>query len=238
MKQVYEVIVDGQACPVTVSDENEALQAADAAGGAILGIWRENPEEHGAPRDCSGFDRCLYLVTEESDVTPVLLERTARRHLDLPWRIAETERLWIREFSPADPLEPESEQDGGGVFSSWEQREAYRRLQYRFAECGLWALVEKESGHLIGKAGITAGELGYQIYPEYQGKGYAAEAARAILRYAEEELELPEVMLKTERTNRVSIGLAEKLGFSRQGEEAGLLLFYKVLKQKEACLEN
>ena len=225
MKKVYDVTVDGTLCSVTVSDENEALQAAYAAGGAILGIWREEaaaerlPEVSGAGarvQDTSGFDACLYLVTSEADVTPDLLERTARRRLDRPWRIAGTEHLLIREFASEDPLEPESEYDGDGVFSNWEKREAYRRSQYRFAECGLWALVEKETGEIVGKAGITDGELGYHIYPEYRGRGYAKEACRAILQYAAEELELTEMFLKVERHNQASLYLARKLGFSER----------------------
>lgn len=210
MKKVYEVAVDGQLCPVTVSDEQKALQAAYAAGGAILGIWRENSP---------GFEHCLYLVTGEEDITPELLERTARRRLDLPWVIAGTERLLIREFAAGDPLEPESDQDGDGVFSNWEKREAYRRSQYRFSECGLWALEERETGKIVGKAGLTDGELGYHIYPEYRRKGYAKEACQAILRYAAEELELSSVWLKIEKENRASRLLAESLGFRVTKEE-------------------
>lgn len=255
MKQIYNVTVDGQSCPLTVSDENEALQAAYAAGGAILGIWREKPEQEMDPnhaksgekemllenpvsQDFSGFDHCLYLITDESDITPELFERTVRRHLDLPWRIAETDRLWIREFSSADPLEPESEQDGFGVFSDWEKREAYRRSQYRFAECGLWALVEKKSGIIIGKAGITEGELGYHVYSAYQKQGYAAEAGRAILRYAAEELGLLEVTLQIEKTNQASICLAEKLGFHRKREKEGKIHFAKSLNERERLHER
>lgn len=224
MKKVYDVTVDGISCPVTVSDENEALQAAYAAGGAILGIWRENS---------SGFKHCLYLVTGEEDLTPELLERTARRHLDLPWQIVETERLLIREFAASDPLEPESDQDGNGVFSNWEQREAYRHQQYRFAECGLWALLEKETGEIIGKAGITDGELGYHIYPQYRRRGYAKEACRAILSIASEEFEWRELSLRIEKENRASLALAKELGFVPVKEEGSQLLF--IIKLDESA---
>ena len=36
-----EVTIAGQTYPVILSDENEALQAAKAAGRAIVGLWRE-----------------------------------------------------------------------------------------------------------------------------------------------------------------------------------------------------
>ena len=218
MKIIRNVMVDGRSCPITISDENEALSAAYAAGGAIIGIW--DPETVGIgedrERDSDGFAACLYLVTSAEDVTSQLLERAARRHLDLPWKIAETERLILREFASDDPLEPESGYDGDGVFSDWEKREAYRHSQYRFSECGLWAVVEKESGRIVGKAGLTDGELGYHIYPSYRNRGYASEACLAVLSYAKEELELSEVFLKVKEDNTTSCALAEKLGFRKK----------------------
>ena len=220
MKIIRNVMVDGRCCPVTISDENEALSAAHAAGGAIIGIWgtehQNGGAEEGKEASSDGFDACLYLVTAPEDITEELLERAVRRHLDLPWRIAETSRLLLREYAADDPLEPESEYDGDGVFSDWEKREAYRHSQYRFSECGLWAVVEKESGQIVGKAGLTDGELGYHIYVPYRNRGYAAEACRAVLSYAKEELGLSEVVLKVAEDNIASRALAERLGFQQQ----------------------
>ncbi|WP_352398693.1 GNAT family N-acetyltransferase [[Clostridium] aminophilum] len=288
MKYTVNVSVDGRICPVTVSDENKALLAAKAAGGAIVGIWRENRGEN---RDTSGLDACLYLVTGEEDVTADLLEKAARRHLGLPWIIEDTPRLRIREFSDNDPLEKPNPWDCG-VFAEEETRRAYIRHQYRFSEYGLWALEEKAGGRIIGKAGITdvaegeeitvlrktansgptvdgravcsgqggygptappgptadgrterteageriyvlcfgeekpdsghgcgfcpgiaVGELGYHIYPEYRGQGFAEEACRAVLRYAEEEMELDGAFLRIRNDNTASQMLAQKLGF-------------------------
>lgn len=266
MKYTVNVSVDGRICPVTVSDENKALLAAKAAGGAIVGIWRENRGEN---RDTSGLDACLYLVTGEEDMTADLLEKAARRHLGLPWIIADTPRLRIREFTDNDPLEKPNPWDCG-VFAEEETRRAYIRHQYRFSEHGLWALEEKAGGRIIGKAGITdiaegeeitalrktansgqtadgrtekteageriyvlcfgeektdsghgcgfcpgtaVGELGYHIYPEYRGQGFAEEACRAVLRYAEEEMELDGAFLRIRNDNTASQMLAKKLGF-------------------------
>ena len=96
-----EVTIAGQTYPVILSDENEALQAAKAAGRAIVGLWRENEEKQ--PAD---YSSCLYLITDPEDADETFLERVVRRHLALPWLIAETDRLIIREFSQDDPLEP------------------------------------------------------------------------------------------------------------------------------------
>ena len=206
-----EVTIEGQTYPVILSDENEALQAAKAAGRAIVGLWRENGEEEAA--DPTDYSACLYLITDPEDADNTFLERVVRRHLDLPWIIAETDRLIIREFSPDDPLEVPSADDADGTFSDWSKREEYRKHQYRFAECGLWALERRTDGVVIGKAGLTDGELGYHIYEPFLRQGYALEACRAIVEYGFETLELEEIRLRTKHSNIASRALAEKLGF-------------------------
>ena len=229
MTIVKEVTVEGIRYPVTVSDDNEALLAAAAAGRAIIGIWDPSVRPLGA-----GFDACLYLVCEMEAADDMLLEKAVRRQYGLPWIIAQTKRLLIREFTKDDPLEAESADDGDGVFSDRARREDYIDNQYRFHECGLWALVLKKSGVIIGKAGITAGELGYHIYGPFRGRGYAFEACSAILGYAEEELGLRHVRLKTGEGNEASVRLAEALGFSRtedtEQKSEGILTFEKYMQ--------
>ena len=229
MTIVKEVTVEGIRYPVTVSDDNEALLAAAAAGRAIIGIWDPSVRPLGA-----GFDACLYLVCEMEEADDMLLEKAVRRQYGLPWIIAQTKRLLIREFTKDDPLEAESADDGDGVFSDRARREDYIDNQYRFHECGLWALVLKKSGVIIGKAGITAGELGYHIYGPFRGRGYAFEACSAILGYAEEELGLRHVRIKTGEGNEASVRLAEALGFSRtedtEQKSEGILTFEKYMQ--------
>lgn len=229
MTIVKEVTVEGTRYPVTVSDDNEALLAAAAAGRAIIGIWDPSVRPLGA-----GFDACLYLVCEMEAADDMLLEKAVRRQYGLPWIIAQTKRLLIREFTKDDPLEAESDDDGDGVFSDRARREDYIDNQYRFHECGLWALVLKKSGLIIGKAGITAGQLGYHIYGPFRGRGYAFEACSAILGYAEEELGLRHVRIKTGEGNEASVRLAEALGFSRTedtGQKSeGILTFEKYMQ--------
>lgn len=225
-----EVTIAGQIYPVILSDENEALQAAKAAGRAIVGLWRENEEEEVADpmaeskldaeatqqkdgSEPTDYSACLYLITDPEDADETFLERAVRRHLDLPWIIAETDRLIIREFSPDDPLELPSDDDADGTFSDWSKREEYRKHQYRFAECGLWALERRIDGVVVGKAGLTDGELGYHIYEPFRRQGYALEACRAIVGYGFDTLELEEIRLRTKHSNTPSRALAERLGF-------------------------
>ena len=73
MTIVKEVTVEGIRYPVTVSDDNEALLAAAAAGRAIIGIWDPSVRPLGA-----GFDACLYLVCEMEAADDMLLEKAVK----------------------------------------------------------------------------------------------------------------------------------------------------------------
>ena len=205
MTIVHSVTVEGRTCPVTVSDEREALLAALAAGGAVVGIIGKKGED--LP------EGLRYLCTDPEDLPEKYLERVARRHLSLPWVMARTERLIIREFTDSDPLEEANPHDGDGVFSDREKRRAYIESQYGIAECGLWALVRKADGRIVGKCGLNDGELAYHIYPEFRGQGLALEACRAVIRLAFSEEEMEALYLRVREENKASLALAKKLGF-------------------------
>ena len=214
MTIIKNINIDGIPYPVTISDEEEALSAAYEAGGAIIGIWAPlSPNVPDEKEAAPIFWKCLYLVASPEELSPQLLERAARRRADLPWLIGETSRLLIREFTSRDPLEPPSGEDGDGVFSDWEKREAYRKNQYAFYEHGLWALTEKTSGQIIGKAGVTGEELSYHIYPPFRRRGYAREACERIIRLAREELGLARLWIRIRKENTASLRLAGALGF-------------------------
>ena len=104
-----------------------------------------------------------YLATPDA-ICPEYLERIVQRHIGLPWTIAETDRLIIREFTVEDiakmPEEPEvwftkEEQEADQVFYDAEKLKAYIISQYRFYEYGIWALVRKKDGVIVGKAGLS-----------------------------------------------------------------------------------
>ena len=95
MQETRYAVVDGEEIPVLLSDENEALLAAKAAGRAIVGLWRE---------DTQGDEWCAAdtLIADVENADEEFLERIARRHLGLPWAICETDRLKIREIAEGD----------------------------------------------------------------------------------------------------------------------------------------
>lgn len=147
MQETKIAVVNGREIPVLISDEKEALLAAKAAGGAIIGLWRPGQE-------MDEISAAKYVVENPEDATEEYLERVARRYLGLPWHICESERLLIREMFADDFDEVWSNQIGHG-FGSIEEMEAYTKHQYAFYEFGFWALVEKTTGNLVGMAGLT-----------------------------------------------------------------------------------
>ena len=104
---------------------------------------------------------------------------------------------------------------------------------------GMWALEEKASGTLVGRAGFLnpegwpGFELGWTLGRAYWGRGYATEAARRALAYAFEVLEKPRVISLIRPANEPSIRVAERLGM-RRAEEIELLgsaaLVYEALR--------
>lgn len=225
------VTVEGRNYPVTLSDNFEALQAAYAAGGAIVGLWHPS---HGTGQGGNQIPKeCLYLTDDPAAADSKLLEKAVRRRFHMPLIIGLTKRLRIREFKEDDPLESEGDAadagEPGAVFCDAALRSAYINSRYRFYECGLWALEERGSGILAGKAGITDGELGYHIYRPFRRQGYGAEACRAIIAYAEQQMGLKVLFLKIGPDREASVRLAEALGFQLREEGQGQRIYEKKL---------
>lgn len=207
-----EIEVNGALFQTVISDDRQALQAAYAAGRAVVGLWQEKEGREEETEGIPDLSPALYVVGRLEDADEALLRKAVCRRFSMPWTIAETKRLLIREFKASDAL-PEEEE-----FGTPEILSSYIACQYRFYESGLWALVEKKTGKIVGKAGITDGELGYHIYKEYRRRGLAEEACRAIIRREIEEGRTC-VRLQVQADNTASRRLAEKLGFVQAGEE-------------------
>lgn len=87
----------------------------------------------------------------------------------------------------------------------------------------VFAIVESGSEELVGGIGLRLepeherGELGYWIGEEWWGRGYATEAAEAVVRFAFEELGLERVHARTFARNPASRRVLEKIGMRREG---------------------
>lgn len=62
-------------------------------------------------------------------------------------------------------------------------------------------------------------DVGWFIDPKYQRKGYASEAAREVLRFMFEEVEIEKIITSASTVNDGSWKLMEKLGFIRYDEK-------------------
>lgn len=84
---------------------------------------------------------------------------------------------------------------------------------------GLYRVSLRETGVAIGMCGLIKREsleevdLGYAFLPDYWFKGYAREAAEAMLAYGKQALGLKRVVAVTAVDNEASIRLLRKVGF-------------------------
>jgi RimJ/RimL family protein N-acetyltransferase len=70
----------------------------------------------------------------------------------------------------------------------------------------------------LGLAGARAAKLGYAIAYEHQGKGYATDAARTLIRYGFESLQLHRISAAIGPDNVVSMTMVHTLGFTHEGK--------------------
>jgi RimJ/RimL family protein N-acetyltransferase len=88
---------------------------------------------------------------------------------------------------------------------------------------GQWALVERESGELVGRAGLNYPadwpdlEVGWLMKADRRGRGYATEAGAASVRWAFDELGADHVISLIAKENAASRRVAEKLGGRPEG---------------------
>lgn len=149
--------------------------------------------------------------------------------------VIETERLRLRAHEIAD-FENNAALWGdenvtrfiGGKPSTRE--ESWRRfVNYR----GMWALLgfsywlyeEKDTGAYVGEGGFGsfkrdvgahdfgAPEQGWAVLPAMHGRGYATEAAKAQLQWAEKHFGRTDFICMIAPQNQPSLNVAEKLGY-------------------------
>ena len=107
-----------------------------------------------------------------------------------------------------------------GTFDE-EASRAFARKQAG-EEADAVAVVEKASGHMIGHMPFhpwfvrETYEIGWAFGHAFQGRGFATEAARALLAHAFEALEAHRVIATCQPENIASWRVAEKLGLRRE----------------------
>lgn len=168
-----------------------------------------------------------YAVESLAELDIEYLERVRRRYNHIPWDIGETDRCLIRELSLSDLPALYELYDKPGMTdfveplydyeTELEYQKAYIENMYGFYEYGMWLVFSKETGKLIGRAGLEHDELGYMIAPELWDQGYATEVCRFIIDYARENTDFEELYCRIDERNEASVRLAKKLGFTNSG---------------------
>lgn len=143
--------------------------------------------------------------------------------------ILETERLLLREMTCSDMgalreilQDPRVMYAYNGPFDEqecavWLQKQLRRYEEFGF---GLWAVLLKETGRMIGQCGITmqeykgkmVPEVGYLFAYSFWHQGYATEAARACREYGVKTLGFPVIYSIIRDTNEASQKVAIRNG--------------------------
>ena len=93
---------------------------------------------------------------------------------------------------------------------------------------GIWVLVERETGEVIGDAGFLGRpdadglvEIGYSVVPAARRRGFATEAAGALVTWALGQPGVRAVLAACDQDNVPSVRTLERLGFTRTREQEG-----------------
>jgi RimJ/RimL family protein N-acetyltransferase len=147
-----------------------------------------------------------------------------------------TERLLLRPFAASDFEPVLAMQSHADVlrYLYWEPRTADEMREVLARKSGstalrapgdnlAFAVVLEATGEVVGDCGLQwhdnehrQGEIGFIVHPDHQGRGYATEAARALLRVGFEETRLHRVIGRTEARNTASARVLERLGMRRE----------------------
>lgn len=224
-----------------LTDNAEMLERLRKAEKAVAGYSYEGMDIH-------TLRGAAYILSEPCMVEDDDYIKIYERLTGQPWTVLETERCVVRETTGEDApeiaelydayarrfLEPPAEEE-----TERRNLESYREKIYAFYGYGMWSVLEKETGRLIGRMGYEPYErgreavsFGYLLHPSVRGKGIAGEAAKSILEYGKTCLGLKTVEAYTHAENTASIQLLAKTGFRLMGieEKSGLLVYQKDLR--------
>ena len=95
---------------------------------------------------------------------------------------------------------------------------------------GIWVMIERESAIVVGDIGFhgppdEAGtiEVGYSVVSSRRRRGYATEAASALVEWAYDQPAIETVVAGCALENEPSVRTLERVGFQRTGEVNGEL---------------
>jgi len=207
-----------------------------------LSVQKENPALHLYER--LGF----RIVGNGADATEWLMVRG----LGEPFTVIETERLILRSWlaSDAPALYGLASDPDVGPAAGWPPHESVEDsaniIETVLGTPETYAVVLRETGELVGCAGFNSGEaasmplgegeleLGYWIGRPHWGRGYATEAARAVVERGFGALGLSGIHAACFDGNDRSLNVLDKLGFSHTRTERGVHYAY-LMNDESLC---
>lgn len=154
--------------------------------------------------------------------------------------IIKTNRLTLRPFQATDWQDlheylSDPETVRYEPYNPFTEEESKREAARRAEDKAFLAVCLKETGKLIGNTyfalqqpeELGAWEIGYVFNRAYGGKGYATEAAAALLRYGFEELAAHRIEAHCNPDNVPSWRLLERLHMNREGHFREKAFFFR-----------
>ena len=148
-----------------------------------------------------------------------------------PFPVLQTSRLLLRNFSKDDYAQVFFLRSDKEV-NSYIKRVYPKKIEEAIAfvdkvqssmkngENVNWAICQKEDSKMMGSiclwnfsSDLKTGEVGYDLHPDFQNRGYMGEAMKAVLRFGFEELQLDHIKAFTHHSNESSKKLLKNNGF-------------------------
>ncbi|ESU33738.1 hypothetical protein G3A_04510 [Bacillus sp. 17376] len=147
----------------------------------------------------------------------------------------ETERLILRKIrrEDIDDIHIYASNPEVSKYVFWEAHETRAATEeyvkrilslYKERKIAPWGIHYKEDNKLIGTVDFVSwqpqhktAEIGYALSMEYWGRGIATEAAKELIRYGMNEMELVRIQAKALVTNKGSERVMEKAGMKFEG---------------------
>lgn len=215
---------------LVIEDSENGCRAAKAAGMTCMAYY--NPDS-----GKQNLQTASVVVEGFEEIDAIFANKVYCHHHHLPALVCETERLLIKEMEERDIprlmeiCAQETSRDAceGIAKPLTEELEGfvdYRTYMYELCDMGYWCVIKKDTGEIIGRAGIepkywdnrkTVVELGYVIDENFRHQGFAYEACKAILQVAGERGAVY-LHCRIKKDNQPSRQLARKLGFVKTDE--------------------
>lgn len=212
---------------LVLTDSERIWKQILSIGGAVVVFLHEGNKE-------ADFSGIKYAMESLEGLDALYFERIYQRLTGQPWTILQTKRCILRETLEED-VDAFYEIYSDSVMTKYtealyEDKEKerqyvrdYRKYVYSFYEFGIWTVIDKDTGEVIGRAGINMREdceipeIGFAIGVPWQRKGIAFEICLGIMEYARKQLQMDVIQALVQPENKASVRLCEKLGFESKG---------------------